>query len=294
MKRLLPGVLLALSTALGCADGVEIPAVELGADGARFMNEPARNPAEAYDKAYTYLGRAHLNVRRNLETRSQNLVGARESMELIVKCLETMRGCVPEPERPKFEPYLTKYGGWLKDLEDGTWGGSFLTDLDRLERDVKTSFNPSSVKCLAEFPQTPPPPKPAELTPDKVEVPTAKVPAVAEPEKKPEPPPTPPAVKTRILFKAWSAAHDDLVATYKDKKACKTKFDDVVESLKLLKGQFAGEKASKIQIYIDYYGGVDEKTKNFTLLPEKTSEKDIVDELEVAARVIRKEFNPDK
>jgi hypothetical protein len=293
MKILLPGVLLALS--LGCSNGVEIPTVEIGGDGARLMNGQARTPVEAYEKAYAYLGRAHLNVHRNLETRSQNLVGAREGMELVLKCLETMRGCVPEPDRPKFEPYLTKYGGWLKDLEDGTWGGSFLTDLDRLEREVKTSFNPSSVKCLAEFPKTPPPPKPAELTPDKVEVPTAKAPpAVAEPEKKPETPTTPPVVKTRILFRAWSAAHDDLVASYKDKKLCKTKFDDVVESLKLLKGQFAGEKASKIQIYIDYYGGVDEKTKNFTALPEKTSEKDIVDELEVAARVIRKEFNPDK
>ena len=295
MKRLLPGVLLALSAALGCADGVEIPAVELGADGARFMNEPARNPAEAYDKAYTYLGRAHLNVHRNLETRSQNLVGARESMELIVKCLETMRGCVPEPERPKFEPYLTKYGGWLKDLENGTWGGSFLTDLDRLEREMKTSFNPTSVKCLAEFPKAAPPPKPAELTPDKVEVPFSKSPAAQEVEKpKTEPPPTPPVVKTRILYKAWSAAHDDLLAAYKDKKACKTKFEDVVESLKLLKAQFTGEKAAKLQIYIDYYGGIDEKTKGFTALPEKTTEKDIVDELDVAARVIRKEFNPDK
>lgn len=295
MKRLLPGVLLVLSAALGCSTGVEIPTVEIGAEGARLMNGQAKSPAEAYDKAYAYLGRAHLNVHRNLETRSQNLVGAREGMEQILRCLEAMRGCVPEPDRPKFEPYLTRYGGWLKDLEEGTWGGSFLTDLDRLEREVKTSFNPGSVKCLAEFPKAAPPPKPAELTPDKVEVPQARTPAVEEPAKpKPETPTTPPVVKTRILYRAWSAAHDDLVSTYKDKKACKTKFEDVVESLKLLKGQFTGDKAMKVQIYIDYYGGVDEKTKSFTALPEKTTEKDIVDELEIAARVIRKEFNPDR
>jgi hypothetical protein len=205
-----------------------------------------------------------------------------------------MRNCVPEADRPKFEPYLSKYGGWLKDLEDGTWGGSFLTDLDRLEREVKTTFNPSSVKVLADFSKEPPA-KPVDLTPDKVEVPQAKAPAAAEPvQPKPEPPTTPPVVRTRILFKAWSAAHDDLVATYKDKKPCKAKYDDVVESLLLLKGQFTGDKASKLQIYIEYYGGIDEKTKNFTALPEKTTEKDIVDELDVAARVIRKEFNPDK
>lgn len=295
MKRLLAGILLAVSSLLGCGGGgVEIPPVEISGEGARLMNGQAKTPAEAYEKSYAYLTRAHLNVRRNLETRNQNLVGAREGMELIVRCLETMRGCVPEPDRPKFEPYLSKYGGWLKDLEDGTWGGSFLTDLDRLEREVKTTFNPGATKVLADFSKEPPP-KPVELTPDKVEVPQAKTPAAEEPVKpKPEPPTTPPVVKTRILYKAWSAAHDDLVATYKARKTCKLKFDDVIESLRLLKGQFTGDKASKLQIYIDYYGGIDEKTKNFTALPEKTTEKDIVDELDVAARVIRKEFNPDK
>ena len=39
---------------------------------------------------------------------------------------------------------------------------------------------------------------------------------------------------------------------------------------------------------------VNEKTKGFTALPEKTTEKDVIDELEVAARVIRKRFGPDK
>jgi hypothetical protein len=297
MKRLLPGAVFVLSAALGCADGVEIPTVELGSGGARLMNGQAKSPAEAYDKAYSYLGRAHLNVRRNLETRSQNLVGAREGMELIVKCLETMRACVPEADRPRYEPYVAKYGAWLKDLENGTWGGSFLTDFDRLEREVKSTFNPSSVEILAEFPRSRPPaakPVDAVLTPDKVELPAVKNPPAEEPAKKPEPPPPTPAVTTRIFYKAWSAAHDDLIAAYKDKKPCKEKYDVVVESLRLLKAQFTGEKVSKLQIYIDYYGGVDEKTKTFTSLPEKTTEKDIVDELDVAARVIRKEFNPDR
>ena len=69
---------------------------------------------------------------------------------------------------------------------------------------------------------------------------------------------------------------------------------DLPSAEKALKAQFTGDKATRLQIYIDYYGAVDEKTKNFTALPEKTAEKDIVDELNIAARVIRKEFNPDK
>ena len=77
MKRLLPGVALAVSIAWGgstlltasCGGGaVELPTVELGgAGGTRLMNGTAKTPAEAYDNAYSQLTRAHLNVRRNLE-----------------------------------------------------------------------------------------------------------------------------------------------------------------------------------------------------------------------------------
>src|SRR5204862_476920 len=82
-----------------------------------------------------------------------------------------------------FDPYLERYKGWLKDLENGTWGGSFLADFERLEREVKAKFNPSGTETLAEFPNSPrkpppgsapPPAPPAGLTPDKVEVPTVK------------------------------------------------------------------------------------------------------------------------
>jgi len=295
MKRLLPGAFLVLSAAFGCADGVEIPPVEIGAGGARLMNGQAKTPAEAYEMAYAYQTRAHLNVHRNLETRSQNLVGARDAMELIVRALQVMRTCVPEPDRPKYEPYIAKYGAWLKDLENGTWGGSFLTDFERTEHEVKSKFNPSANAVLSEFPKSQPPPsvkgEPA-LTPDKVEVPQARTPAEEPVKPKVEPPA--PTVSSRLLYKAWSAAHEDLIGAYKDKKECKAKYDDVAESLRLLKAQLTGDKASKLQIYIEYYAGIDEKTKGFTSLPEKTTEKDIVDELEVAARVIRKEFNPDK
>src|SRR5262245_47932953 len=97
MKRQLPGIALALSIACGCGGGgVEIPAVELGgSSGARLMNGNAKTPSEAYDNAYSQLTRAHYNVRRNLESRSQNQYGAREAMKQIVGCLEAMRGCVP-------------------------------------------------------------------------------------------------------------------------------------------------------------------------------------------------------
>jgi len=80
---------------------------------------------------------------------------------------------------------------------------------------------------------------------------------------------------------------------YKEKKPCKPKYDDVIEALRAMKTRLPVDPAAKLQIYIDYYGA-SRRRPGITALPEKTSEKDIVDELDVAARVIRKEFNPDK
>lgn len=307
MKRLLPALTLALAAVFGCADGgMEIPTVELGGSGgARLMNGTAKTPVEAYEKAYASLTRAHFNVRRNLEARGQNEFAAREAMTSVLRCLEVMRACVPDAGQAKFDPYMIRYRDWHKSLENGTWGGSFLTEFDRSEREVKAAFDPAVTDILVEFPGARKPaaaakgPPETGLSPDKVEVPAARNPAPpdpapSKPEVRPAPPPPAPAVSSRLLYKAWSAAHDDLIAAYKERKPAKARYDDVAESLKLLKAQLAGEKATKLQIYIDYYAEIHDKTKSFTALPEKTTEKDIIDELEVAARVIRKEFNPDK
>jgi hypothetical protein len=265
------------------------------------MNGSVKSPSDAYENAYSQLTRAHYNVRRNLDGRSQNQYGAREAMKQIVGCLETMRACVPAAGQAPFDPYLVRYAGWVKELDNGTWGGSFLTDFDRTEREVKSKFNPAETEVLAAFPSAPAkkpePRRPADplLTPDQVEVPVAKTPSPAEPV---PPKPAEPAPRSetslRVLYKAWSAAHAELLSGVREKKPCRPKYEEVVESLRLMKAQVNDERASKIQIYIEYYGAVDEKTRGFSALPEKTTEKDIVDELEVAARVIRKEFNPDK
>lgn len=302
MNRLSPAFALLLAVG-GCGGGMEIPPVELGGSGgARLMNGQAKTPAEAYDNAYSQLTRAHYNVRRNLESRGQNELGAREALSQIVQCLETMKACVPATDRARFDPYLARYSGWLKDVEKGTWGGSFLTDLERTEREVKSAFNPATASTLPAFPNATPalpvtPGKTGEppLASDKVEVPVVKSqPTSNAPKVKPEAPDANPVVAQRVLYKAWTRAHDELVAAYKEKKPCKAKYDDIIETLRLMKANQTGEPAAKLQIYIEYYGGVEEKTKTFSALPDKTSENDILDELDVAARVIRKEFNPDK
>lgn len=305
MIRLSPGLAAILLGLCGCGDA-QIPTVEVGGPtGARLMNGQARSPAEAYDNAYSQLTRAHYNVRRNLESRGQNEYGAQEAMGLIVRCLETMKGCVAPADQARFDPYIARYGTWKSDIEKGTWGGAFLTDFERTEREVKSKFNPSSCTVLAEFPgaaksETPPaaPAKTGDQTliADKVEVPVVKKNGTPEaPKTAPEAAPPPdPVVVQRVLYKAWEKAHLDLVAAYSDKKDCKTKYEDVLASLRLMKEKQTPDLAGKVQIYIEYYADIEAKTKGFSTLPDKTSAKDILDELDVAARVLKKTFNPDK
>ncbi|MBV8881888.1 MAG: hypothetical protein JO332_18155, partial [Planctomycetaceae bacterium] len=232
-----------LLAGIGGCGGAEIPTVELGGPGgARLMNGQARSPAEAYENAYAQLTRAHYNVHRNLDSRGQNQLGAQEAMALILRCLETMKGCVATQDQAAFDPYLARYAGWQKDLEKGTWGGAFLTDLERTEREVKSKFNPSAVQVLASFPgapkMEPTPPKSTEppFTADKVEVPVLQKPPKPDAPKAPvaEPPASNPAANLRLLYKAWDRAHDELLAAYRDKKDCRAKYADVVAALKLL------------------------------------------------------------
>jgi len=303
MIRLSPTAALLAAWAWGCSGGAEIPPVEAGGPGGvRLVHGQARSPAEAYENAYALLTRSHYNVHRNLEARGQNLLGAKQAMAMIVHSLEAMKLCLPAAEGAAFDPYIARYAGWQKDIENGTWGGAFLSDLERTEREVKAKFNPTEVHPLEEFPgSAKPAPAPAKntdppLAPDKVELPVTKNPEAGEATRPPvpEPPAVNPAVSLRLHYKSWDRAHGELVAAYKEKKDCKPKYEEVVASLKLLKEGYSGEQAACLEIYLNYYSDLCEKTKTFTTLPDKTTENDVLDELDVAARVIRKRFGSAK
>lgn len=305
MKRLLPGSVALLL--LSCGD---VPSIEIGGSGARLLNGQARDTFDAYVMAYSNLSPQHLRVRQCLEARMRHLVGAASAVERIVYYLETMQSLVTPDGRAQFDPYLAKYREWHRDIQADRWGGSFLNEFDRTEREVKARFHPQTAEVMervepaAEAKESPPPPKPADpvrpapgaevsraVPADKAEVPAATDKPPAEPEPKREKP-TPLADPSALYYKAWDVAHDDLLAAFKAKKDCAAAYRDLTGALRLLKARMAGPRADTLQIYIDYYAGIREKTRDFAALPEKTTEQDILDELNVAARVLRKEFNP--
>jgi hypothetical protein len=313
MKRALAGLFL---MALGCSGGAEVPPVEIGGpSGARLMNGQARTPFDAYDMAYSQVTKQHQNVRRCVDPRTKNLFGAQEALREIIRSLETMRSLVIEPDQPKFDPYLVRYKAWLGAVEKDTWGGSFLIDLDASEREIKSRFYPGTTAIVSEFPaglvkETPaaappaaPLPKhdaPADIPEDRVLAPPKRSSPTGEPPSAKPPLATDPAphseassISLGLFYSAWDRTHDALVESYKAKKDCRIRFERLMEALRHMKSLLPLDRAAKLQIYIDYYGAISEKTKSFTTLPEKTAEKDIIDELDVAARVLRKEFNPD-
>jgi hypothetical protein len=276
------------------------------------MTGAGKTPEEAYDFAYAQIHPQHNRIRQNLDPRYPNQVGARAAFERIIEALQSMQSLVTPAWKPKLDPYLAKYRGWLREIERHTWGGSFLSDVDQAERELRSKFAPHQVELVADLatatapapapsapaPRAPAPAAPANTPPptDKVELPPGTAPPPPPPAAPAAPAAQPPApgVPFRIAYRAWDRAHDDLVAAYKAKKDCRAPYEDLAGALALMKPQVPADKAAKLQIYIDYYAGVHEKTKGFSVLPEKTAEKDVVDELDVAARVIRKEFSPDK
>jgi hypothetical protein len=305
------GIALSLfASALGCSGTAEFPT--FGGRG------------DPYDTEYNRVLRQHLNVRRNLEARGRNLYGARLSMESILSSLEAMKAMVAPADQPLFDRYLERYREFHKRVAQDTWGGSFLTEFDQSESEIRTRLHPDHVQVVAEPappPRTaaraapPPPPLPRESSPeipaDKVEVPSSPArpapppsgtpgqPGPSEKPKAPPPPvPPPPAAPAeemaRLLYRSWDHSHGDLVETYRAKKDCRPKYDDLKKSLDLLKAQIPRERAERLQVYIACYAGIHERTRGFTVLPDKATEKEVADELNVVATWIRRDFNPDR
>lgn len=309
MKRSLPGIVLA--AVMGCGSA-EIPPIEIGGGGgARLMNGKGENIYEAYKIAYSNLTKQHYNVRRNMEARGRNRYGARIAMERITRYLQQMRLAVTPEFQEAMDPYIKRYKGWVESIRTGTWGGSFMSDFNRGEREIKSRFNPGKVAYATAAPApsaetapaaavpAPPAAKPASSTvpSDRAEIPAVKAapkPApTAAPAQAPRSAPKP-AISLPVAYRAWSGAHDALVKAYQAKKDCAGNYAEVVEALGLMKASAKAGRATKLQIYVEYYAQIHKKTGGFTTLPEKTTHQEIVEELDVAARVIRGDFNPDK
>ncbi len=293
MRHIARGLVLFL--AAGCSS-LEVPPIEVGSGGVRLGGGKAQDAYGAYANAYNDLSRQHFNVRRNLESRGQNLYGAHAAMEQIINDLETMKSLAVPARQAAFDPYLARYRDWLKEVARNSWGGSFFQEFEKAEREVKSKFHPDTMEVAQEAAPAagpapaPKPPVDPDANPRRDPAPAPKPPETPAP----PPPAAPSGVSARLLYKAWDRAHDEPVEAYKANKNAKTRHDDVMEAPRHLKAAHSGKQADLLQYWIDWYARIHQNTKGFTALPEKTTEQDVADEINVAARVIRREFNPDK
>ena len=56
--------------------------------------------------------------------------------------------------------------------------------------------------------------------------------------------------------------------------------------------RLSGNDAGKLRSYREFYEGIRKNTSGFTKLPEKTSAEDILQELEIVARWIKRAYKP--
>ena len=71
-----------------------------------------------------------------------------------------------------------------------------------------------------------------------------------------------------------------------------TAAQDLTEALDLMQARLSGKDVEKFRSYRQFYEGIRNSTSGFTSLPEKTSREDILQELEVVARWIKRAFDP--
>ena len=293
MRFILPRILLCLLYPLsGCSD----TPIAIGSGSIRLMNGTAGNAAQAYDMAYSQMTPQHIRIRRSLDPQSFNIVGARTATERILGALETMQSRVSPEQRKRFDPYIKHYRDGFQDLRTGRPNASFMSRTDRYEREIKARLSLRTVRLAGPTPVEPPmAPKPAPVPPPGTPTSTPAEPPVAStapPTPVKPPPPAPTGISGRLIFKAWNAAHGDLVSTYREKKNCETAYQDLAEALDLMQARLSGKDVEKLRSYHQFYEGIRTNTSGFTTLPEKTSAEDILQELEVVARWIKRAFEP--
>jgi len=283
MKRL--SILPLALFGFGCGSSVEIPSLSIGRGGARFMTD-AKTPYEAYDKAYTELGKLHLNIRRNLNP-DGNRLGVTEAAERIVHNLETMKTLLVAPPPSDLNPYIAFYKEVLRLAERNMLGGTWGTMIDKKESQLRSRYHPSGVEITANVPT-----REANELPLPVERKEDRERTKGETVSEPSASKNSDAAAYRLMYKAWRKCHDDLYEAFGAKKEVRERFEELREALRELEKRLGSKQAERLRVYIQWYEKIHDDTKGFTVLPDGAKDEDILNDLKIAAAGMERDFDP--
>ena len=110
--------------------------------------------------------------------------------------------------------------------------------------------------------------------------------------KKPAPPPAPAkkpgSAKLKILVESWEEVHQDLVKAFSEGKSGKDLSQEAAAALRLMKARIGGKPADRIQFCIECYADISKRTDAFTRVPAGQTREEVVAELNLAARAVRR------
>ncbi|MBI2899183.1 MAG: hypothetical protein HYY17_03300 [Planctomycetes bacterium] len=306
MKRI-SLALLPLLVSCGADKIPDIPTLEVGGGGARFMTD-AKTPFDAFNNAYSDLTRQHLNIRRNLNP-SGNRYGMEAAAARIVRDLEIMKSVLVKPEPSTLDPYIEFYKEVHKLCQQGRLAGHYVTRLDQCEKEIKLRYAVDQIEVIDEFPKDEKSSKKdGAKTEKKEETKKDDLPPPKEKKDEENPPKDPPrkdetprtdpppakddGVTYRLLYKAWLRSHEDLCAAFKARKEAKERYDEVMEALRGMRKSLDAKRGERLQVYIAFYEKIFEDTRGFTAPPEGAKDEDVLNDLKIVSTGIVKDFDP--
>lgn len=282
----------------------DIPTLEVGGGGARFMTD-AKTPFEAYDKAWSEMTKQHLGIRREIGPNGNRF--ALESYSArIVRNLQIMKSVLVSPAPSTLDPYLKFYTEVHDLAKAGRFGGNYVNLLNQYEREIHVNYAPDNVQIATEFETTAKDAKKEETAKSakKEEKTDDLPPPVEKKEDEPKPkvdPPVETPVETpakdegvgyRLMFKAWQKSHDELCTAFQAKKDAQARYEEVREALRELAKKVDAKPAERLQVYVTFYEKIHDDTRGFTTLPEGAKDEDVLNDLKIVGAGVAKDFDP--
>lgn len=265
-----------------------MPPVSIGGGGVRLMNE-AKNPAEAYDNAFSSLTGCHNRVRLGLGPAAQrNYIDAAAALEDIAEALRIMRALVVDASKPAYDPFIADYAELAADVSRRRPPSNWQTRLDQNEKDVKSKFSYVTAPIVKDWPAgmgpthegstaAPPPAPPSDGIDDL-----------------PPPSNTVTIVPLRLAFKAWQQSHADLAAAFKAGRSAASAYADVQAAITVMKQNVPPGRHAKLDLMLAVYEQQYGETKGFSAVPPHGSKDLILKQLDVVKETLETEYDPDR
>ena len=221
-------------------------------------------------------------------------------MDRMVRSLQIMQSAVEEPSATDIGEYVEKYEEVQKIMRNRHVVGSLLQKIELYEREVVRKFSPANIELTAGASTAPKeskggdgqtadggdddlPPPPGETPPPPTET----------REEKTEPVDTS-STPFWMLYKSWTQVHGELTKAFREGKDCSKHYRRAVDLVERMSAVVKEKERNTLNLCVKIYRDTNEETGGFKTLPEGVKSEDILNKLEMIARAISHDLDPDR